>query len=75
MTYFLEIALPLAERGFRVFPLIPRSKRPLPTPGDADHFDVATTDPEQIEQWATRAPNANVGLSPDEIWCYLENRR
>lgn len=69
---FLEIALPLAERGFRIFPLIPKTKRPLPVKGEADHFDVATTDPEQIKQWAAQQPNANVGLSPDEIWCYLE---
>jgi len=29
LTSFLDIALPLAERGFRVFPLVPKSKMPV----------------------------------------------
>ena len=37
---FLDRALPLAERGFRVFPLIPKQKRPLAMQGEYDHFDV-----------------------------------
>jgi hypothetical protein len=72
MSRFLETARPLAERGFNVFPLIPGQKRPLASPGEYDHFDTATTDPEQIKQWAVQKPNANVGISPDEIWCFLE---
>jgi hypothetical protein len=69
---FLQIALPLAERGFRVFPLIPKQKRPLPMAGDCDHFDAATTDAGQIRSWSEQEPNANVGISPDEIFCFLE---
>lgn len=69
---FCEIALPLAERGFRVFPLIPKNKRPFAMAGDADHFDAATTDPQQIESWSKQEPNANVGIAPDEIFCFLE---
>ena len=69
---FLEIALPLAERGFRVFPLMPKEKRPLPMAGDADHFDAATTDAGQITSWSAQEPNANVGISSDEIFCFLE---
>lgn len=72
MSVFLEIALPLAERGFRVLPLIPKQKRPLPMAGDADHFDAATTDAQQIASWSKQEPNANVGISPDEIFCFLE---
>jgi Bifunctional DNA primase/polymerase, N-terminal/AAA domain len=72
MSTFREIALPLAERGFHVFPLIPRQKRPLPIKGDADHFDAATVDPLQIEAWNVQKPDANVGLAPDEIFCFLE---
>lgn len=68
---FLEIAVPLAERGFRVFPLIPKTKRPVKM-GEGDHFDWATTDREQLELWAKDAPNANVGLCPDENFCFLE---
>jgi hypothetical protein len=72
LTSFLQRALPLAERGFRVFPLIPKEKRPVRIQGDYDHFDVATTDPEQLKVWAEEVPDANVGLSPDEIFCFLE---
>ena len=72
MGFFLDIALPLAAHGFRVFPLIPKTKRPLPMEGEYDHFDVATTDPVQIRAWAAQEPNANLGLSPDEIFCFLE---
>jgi P4 family phage/plasmid primase-like protien len=72
MSSFLDIALPLAERGFRVFPLIPGKKQPFAMAGEADHFDAATTDPQQIESWNAQEPNANVGLSPDEIFCFLE---
>ena len=69
---FLEIALPLAERGFRVFPLIPKDKRPFAMAGDADHFDAATTDAGQIESWSKQEPSANVAIAPDEIFCFLE---
>lgn len=72
MSTFLERALPLAERGFRIFPLIPKQKRPLPMQGEYDHFDAATTDAYQIEAWNKQEPNANVGLCPDEIFCFLE---
>jgi hypothetical protein len=61
MSNFLERALPLAERGFRVFPLVPKDKRPLPIAGDFDHFDAATTEESQIRLWSEQAPNANVG--------------
>lgn len=68
---FLERALPLAERGFRVFPLIPGKKQPVRM-STGDHFDAATTDPEQLRLWDTQEPDANVGLSPDENFCFLE---
>lgn len=72
MSFFSDIAQPLAERAFRVFPLIPKQKRPLAMQGEYDHFDVATTDEEQIRAWSTQEPNANVGIAPDEIFCFLE---
>jgi hypothetical protein len=68
---FLEIATPLAERGFRVFPVVPKNKMPLPL-AQGDHFDAATTDLAQLEQWNRECPNANVGLCPDENFCFLE---
>lgn len=72
MNFFAEIALPLAERGFHCFPLIPKSKRPISIEGDADHFDASTTDPEQIKSWDSQEPKANVAIAPDEIFCFLE---
>ncbi len=69
---FAEKALPLAEKGFRVFPLVPKQKFPMPIAGDFDHFDAATTEASQIRLWDQQVPDANVGLSPDEIWCFLE---
>jgi hypothetical protein len=72
MSRFSDIALSLTERGFRVFPLVPNQKFPFKMAGDADHFDAATTDEGQIREWDAQAPTANVGLSPDEIFCFLE---
>jgi len=71
MTNFLDIALPLAERGFRVFPLVPKEKRPVKMSW-GDHFDAATTDRAALEMWDKENPRANVGISPDEIFCFLE---
>jgi len=71
MTNFLKIALPLAERGFRCFPLIPGQKRPVKMSW-GDHFDAATTDRVVLEQWDKEVPRANVGLCPDENFCFLE---
>lgn len=72
MSAFLEIARTLAGHGFRVFPLIPKQKRPVAMQGEYDHFDAATTDLEQIRSWSEQEPNANVGIAPDEIFCFLE---
>src|SRR5437868_5785980 len=71
MTNFLKIAAPLAERGFRVFPLVPKEKFPLKMSW-GDHFDAATTDITALEQWSREVPQANVGISPDENFCFLE---
>jgi Bifunctional DNA primase/polymerase, N-terminal/AAA domain len=71
VTRFLEIAAPLAERGFRVFPLAPRQKIPLKMSW-GDHFDAATTDIATLQQWDREVPVANLGISPDENFCFLE---
>jgi Bifunctional DNA primase/polymerase, N-terminal/AAA domain/Primase C terminal 1 (PriCT-1) len=54
-----EAALRYAQAGFRVFPVKPRDKRPLTEHGCLD----ATTDPERIEAWWARWPEANVGIA------------
>lgn len=68
---FREIAVPLADRGFRVFPLIPEQKRPLKML-EGDHFDWATTEKSQLDKWNAQESRANVGISPDENFCFLE---
>jgi len=71
LTSFLDIALPLAERGFRVFPLVPKNKMPVKLSW-GDHFDAATMDRAQLEQWSREVPRANAAISPDEYFCFLE---
>jgi hypothetical protein len=71
MSFFSEIALPLAERGFRVFPLVPQNKMPVKMSW-GDSFDAATTDITALEKWSRERPRANVGISPDENFCFLE---
>jgi Bifunctional DNA primase/polymerase, N-terminal len=68
---FLDIALALARMGFRVFPLIRGKKQPLPLVS-GDHFDAATTDEAQIILWDKQKSDANVGIAPDENFCFLE---
>jgi hypothetical protein len=68
---FLDAATYCASFGFRIFPLVPKKKSPFKMAG-GDHFDAATTDLELIKEWAAQAPSANVGLCPDEHFCFLE---
>lgn len=58
-------ALGLARAGFGVFPLARRGKLPLipEKEGGKGHLD-ATTDLDQIKQWWTEHPFANIGLRP-----------
>jgi len=56
---FLADALALAGRGWRVFPLKPRSKKP-----QIEKWQIqATTNVEQIQTWWTQWPHANVGIA------------
>ena len=52
-------ALELARRGFRVFPIQPRGKKPL----IKQWQKTATTDTEMIGRWWQRWPTANIGLA------------
>lgn len=54
----LKAALSYVARGFAVFPLRPNSKQPAVTRG----FHAASRDPEQIREWWTRWPDANIGM-------------
>jgi len=56
----LSAALGYAERGWKVFPLQPRDKKPFA--GSRGVLD-ATDDPDIIRQWWTVEPSANIGLA------------
>ncbi|HYD87133.1 MAG TPA: bifunctional DNA primase/polymerase [Vitreimonas sp.] len=66
-TIYHIAALAYAARGWAVFPLRVRDKRPMiepSAPGANDGgFHAATTDAAQIEAWWTRWPNANIGMA------------
>ncbi len=55
----LASALQYAGRGWRVFPLVPRGKKPLTKTG----FKEATTNDQRIITWWERWPSANIGLA------------
>ena len=55
----LQAALGYAELGYRVFPCVPGTKKPLTEHG----FHDATTDSSRIEAWWAQWPTANVAIS------------
>jgi hypothetical protein len=59
----LAAALRYAELGYRVFPCVPGTSKPLTEHG----FHDASTDAEQIERWWTRYPLANVAISTEGL--------
>lgn len=61
---FLSAALEYASRFWAVFPLVPKKKFPLISKkrGGRGHRD-ATIDNEQIIQWWSKYPGANIGLA------------
>jgi hypothetical protein len=66
MKRLMAAALRLAERGFFVFPLRPRDKRPLV------HFKRwegrATRDPDRVYEWWRSAPyNIGVATGPSQL--------
>ncbi|MGP1348465.1 MAG: bifunctional DNA primase/polymerase [Stomatobaculum sp.] len=54
-----EQALKYAARGFAVFPLKPRDKRPATHNG----FNDATTDTQQVRKWWEENPSYNIGIA------------
>lgn len=58
----LEAALQYAARGWKIFPLVPRTKRPA----IRGWRQKATSDPDQIERWWGARPDYNVGLATGE---------
>lgn len=56
----LSAALEYAAAGFRVFPIKPRGKTPL---FGGNWKDAATSDENQIREWWTAHPNANIAIA------------
>ena len=54
----LESAIYYASQGWQVFPLQPRKKEPMTHNG----FYSGTIDVQQIQQWWTQSPTANIGI-------------
>jgi hypothetical protein len=62
-SYFRDVALSYAARGFLVFPVAPRSKVPLiPARQGGKGLHDATTSQRTIRRWWRACPDANVGL-------------
>ena len=59
MSELLSAALEYADRGLKVFPIWPETKIPITANG---HLE-ATTDSDQIIQWWTTHPTANIGMN------------
>lgn len=56
-------ALHYGRLGLAVFPIRPRSKQPLTEHG----FKDASKDPQQIEKWWSRWPDANIGIATGSV--------
>lgn len=63
-----EAALLYASIGWRVFPLWPKSKKPVTTNG----YKNAVTDAEQINKWWDENPNYNIGIATGRGLCVVD---
>lgn len=65
---FLAAALAYAARGWAVFPLFPKDKKPITDRG----FHDATTDRHRVLQWWQGVPDANIGLPTGLVFDVLD---
>jgi hypothetical protein len=59
----LAAALALADYGFSIFPLVTNDKRPL----IENWRNLATNDKSQVRKWWTANPDANIGISTENL--------
>lgn len=57
-----------AALGWRVVPIKPGTKRPIPTRWQ----QLSTTDPDQIDRWWTGHPDAGVGIATGQGLCVID---
>ena len=62
-------AVAYAELGWPVFPLVPGDKIPFPR---SNGFKDATTDPDVVRRWWTKAPDCNIGVATGHIFDALD---
>jgi hypothetical protein len=60
----LKQVLRLAERGFRLFPLAPHTKKPMK---DFGWKDLATNDKQQLVTWFNEFPECNWGMATGPV--------
>ncbi len=65
-TDLLSAALEYAQRGLPVFPLEPKTKRPL-APLASNGVKNASTDRTTMERWWTQEPDANIGIACTDL--------
>jgi Bifunctional DNA primase/polymerase, N-terminal len=59
----VDFVLHTAQQGYSVFPLAPNDKVPAIPKGQGGRgYLDATRDPQQIERWWDRYPEANIGI-------------
>lgn len=63
----LEVARQYAAFGFRVIPVLQNKQ-----PAFKDWPNLATTDPNIVNDWWQKYPTANVGICPDADFCILD---
>lgn len=68
VSEFLDAALLYASKGWRVFPLRPRSKNPATKHG----FKDATADESTIRRWWSENPEYNVGIATGRGLCVVD---
>ena len=56
---FLDAALTFAEKGWRVFPIVPKTKKPL----IKEWQTLATNNPDQVKAWWSQSPHSNIGIA------------
>lgn len=64
MNNFIDYAIEYASRGWAVFPLREKDKKPI---AGSKGFKDATTDINKIREWWSKNPNYNIGIATGQV--------